>query len=275
MLHPSSHLDLDLQRQLILLWKKPLLKPVYIALAISQNGWPMSDQFTDGSTPPFTADRFTSTSSSSSTSRYFFNQDALAVPVNDVFSPASHDSFSFTMPSPSTTLYPPYPHIYVEDADCSQHLSGDMFLAGGSGMYDSSAGWPAMEDFPYIPAGIMPDQVAPNPSYTNATEPFIGTLLHAPVLLEPVLHDGHEDQGAKGSGSKNSHAKRKSLMQNYQSFCDENKIIKIFSKAARDRVSTLNGLRASKIRRKNPPKFFCDLCPADFTRKHNLDSGLS
>lgn len=245
----------------------------------------MSEQFrdpchtastnTDSSISPFGADRFTSTSSPSSSSGYFFNQDALTFSVNDVFSPISHDSFSFTTPPPSTALYPSYPHIYVEDADRSQHLPDDMFLTGSSGMYDSSAGWPAMEDFPYIPAGITPDQGAPNPSYTNATEPFIGTLLHAPMLLEPVLHDGHEDQGAKGSGSKNSHAKRKSLMQNYQSFCDENKIIKIFSKAARDRVSTLNGLRASKIRRKNPPKFFCDLCPADFTRKHNLDSGLS
>jgi len=123
-------------------------------------------------------------------------------------------------------------------------------------MYNNSAGWPAMEDFPYIPARITPDLAAPNPSYTNTMEP---------VPLESVLHDLHEDiedQGANASGSKNSHGKHKSLMD-------------IFSKTARDHVSILNGLRASKIRRKNPPKFFCDLCPADFTRKHNLDSGLS
>ncbi|KAF8133078.1 hypothetical protein K438DRAFT_1884409 [Mycena galopus ATCC 62051] len=47
------------------------------------------------------------------------------------------------------------------------------------------------------------------------------------------------------------------------------------SGAFRPVVSTEAGRIASKIRRKGEARFFCSICPADFTAKHNLRSEFS
>jgi len=49
---------------------------------------------------------------------------------------------------------------------------------------------------------------------------------------------------------------------------------KTFSKQPKEVVATPNTLRASILRRKHEPKFFCHIsgCKGNFTRKHNLES---
>ncbi|KAJ3503757.1 hypothetical protein NLJ89_g8291 [Agrocybe chaxingu] len=67
---------------------------------------------------------------------------------------------------------------------------------------------------------------------------------------------------------------RQSLISQYQHWQDSAKVMKIFSKAAKDKVSTVAGLRASLQRRKSIAKFFCEHCNSSFTRKHNLNNHL-
>jgi len=66
-------------------------------------------------------------------------------------------------------------------------------------------------------------------------------------------------------------------MEDYGKFLDDNKLLKMFSKCAKDKVATINTIRASAARRKVPAKFKCPIigCRADFTRKHNLESRSS
>ncbi len=64
------------------------------------------------------------------------------------------------------------------------------------------------------------------------------------------------------------------LINQYRTFFEENQVLKIFGKQAKDKVATLNIMKASAARRKTDPKFFCQMneCGAGFTRKHNLQS---
>ena len=76
------------------------------------------------------------------------------------------------------------------------------------------------------------------------------------------------------TSGKSSKAMRNRLINDWSRIVDNNGILKLFSKRAKEKVATINTLRASAARRKTDPKFWCDItgCRAGFTRKHNLDS---
>lgn len=91
------------------------------------------------------------------------------------------------------------------------------------------------------------------------------------------MHSSDSPVSAKAPDfKKNPEAMRTSWMADYGRFIDGTKVLKVFSKQAKDKVATLNTLKASAARRKGPAKFKCSIagCGADFTRKHNLENHL-
>ncbi|KAF9533731.1 hypothetical protein CPB83DRAFT_831586 [Crepidotus variabilis] len=94
----------------------------------------------------------------------------------------------------------------------------------------------------------------------------------------PDATDIPSAKGKKPSDLKlgNPELMRKEWMSHYGKFMDQSKLLKIFSKRAKSKVATLNGLKASTARRTNPARFKCEIegCNADFTRKHNLENHM-
>ena len=80
--------------------------------------------------------------------------------------------------------------------------------------------------------------------------------------------------GKEQDFKKNPQAMRNFWIADYSHFLDKTKVLKVFSKNAKEKVATINTLKASAARRKGPAKFKCPIeaCGADFTRKHNLES---
>lgn len=111
-------------------------------------------------------------------------------------------------------------------------------------------------------AVLSPDSPEDQPSQTRVF----------PMPL-PYSFDSHSS-GKNRDFKKNSKAMREFWMKDLGRFVDNNKILKVFSKHAKEKVATANTLRASALRRKGPARFRCTImgCSADFTRKHNLES---
>lgn len=224
------------------------------------------------------ADAFSPVLFNSPSSGYSFRQEGLPYPVEDVFNHSVELSqhtteFSYaSSPTMSSLMYPPEHSIVVEDADIQHSLQvdGDPIPASNSGIFHLSV-LAQMNGFPSIPNERL--SAPPNPqNFPGTTYTHETSHSHHIGSRTQDMHSfctGDEDMGPQ-----KPQAMRKSLMRHYRTFFDEHKVLRMFGKAAKERVSTLNGLRASASRRKNPAKFFCDWCQSGFTRKHNLDNHM-
>jgi hypothetical protein len=95
-----------------------------------------------------------------------------------------------------------------------------------------------------------------------------------PTHVFPGHSHGNNNVKDVSDSKRDPEVMRMRLINQYRTFFEENQVLKIFGKQAKDKVATLNIMKASAARRKNEPKFFCQMneCGAGFTRKHNLQS---
>ena len=120
-----------------------------------------------------------------------------------------------------------------------------------------------------LPAGAIPGSLAEH-EQPQEQLPLTGPYPRGYPMHSYESTSNSEDPDYK----KNPEAMRNSWMANYSQFVDGSKVYKIFSKHAKEKVATINTIKASVARRRNPAKFKCSIqgCGADFTRKHNLES---
>jgi len=159
------------------------------------------------------------------------------------------------------------------------------------------------DDFPIIGEGSSGSVVGNPPEFpslfTHAETAHLSRGLPAGVIPGPHSRSEHEEPLSPPTGQfqtrgypmhsyesplstvtedmdykKNPELMRSNWMADYGRFVDSSKVFKIFSKHAKEKVATINTIKASAARRTNPAKFKCQIrgCNADFTRKHNLES---
>ncbi|CAA7268177.1 unnamed protein product [Cyclocybe aegerita] len=188
-----------------------------------------------------------------------------------------HASHSPTSPEISPSISEPFRHddhlrspsIVVEYAGGSE--SAPTGPSTTNHTFGLSSQHPAMQSLEYFqqqsPVFIPPDSGPPNAYAPHSSAP----PGHGFAFARDVDTMGMDP--LSGASPKPEHI-RKSLMSQYQDWQNNAKVMKIFSKAAKDKVSTVAGLRASLQRRKTIAKFFCEHCGSSFTRKHNLNNHL-
>jgi hypothetical protein len=99
-----------------------------------------------------------------------------------------------------------------------------------------------------------------------------------PTHVFPGYSHGNNSIEDVSDSKRDPEVMRMRLINQYRTFFEENHVLKIFGRQTKDKVATLNIVKASAARRQNErkyfPKYFCQIkeCGAGFTRKHNLQS---
>jgi hypothetical protein len=205
-------------------------------------------------------------------SPYALQESQLYFPIDDVYSPQHSFCDDMYLPPADLPGYSGFPESSITIQE-SQGPS-DAYLTVSQSEGQPFMGFPSPSLSQMELASMSPFMAVPSPDLSAQFEADDNSDT-APRSFLPDSMDGDPLSAKLDSDFKrNPEAMRKQFMSHYRKFFDENKVLKIFSKRAKNKVATLNGLRASSARRKNPARFRCEIdgCNADFTRKHNLES---
>ena len=145
--------------------------------------------------------------------------------------------------------FPSY-NLSLQDLGATANFQQQFLLQNGTGLHSQILSSAAHLPRVAVPEDVDPTHVFPGHSHGNNNIKDVSDSKRDPEVM------------------------RMRLINQYRTFLEENQVLKIFGKQAKEKVATLNIVKASTARRKNEPKFFCQMkeCGAGFTRKHNLQS---
>jgi len=146
-------------------------------------------------------------------------------------------------------VFPSY-NLSLQDLSATANFQHDILLQNGTSLHSQ-----ILPSAAHLPCVAVPKDVDP-------THVFPG-------------HSHGNDNITDVSDSKQDPEEMRMRLKNqYRTFLEENQVLEIFGKQAKEKLATLNIVKASTARRRNDPKFYCQMkeCGAGFTRKYNLQS---